>query len=116
MALIEGQNISEGGIISSRTAAAASATFENSGSEFMLVVNDSEESTLVTVVAEITTFDVARYGDVEKVETALTVDAGDVAFLGPFPPASYNDEDGIATVTMTHLEDVSVAILTVGNN
>tara|TARA_R110000851_G_scaffold30062_4_gene82179 strand:+ start:1660 stop:2010 length:351 start_codon:yes stop_codon:yes gene_type:complete len=116
MALITSQNISETGIIPTLTAAAASATFENSGSEFLMIHNDSGLSTVVECVTQVTSIDLARYGEVTKANASLTLATQTIGYIGPFPPASYNDEDGIATVTVSVTDNIRVAVLTIGNN
>ena len=115
MALIAAQNISEEGIVPTLTAASLGDTFENSGSSFVMIDNRSGSSVTVSVVAQLTAIEIAQYGEVTKANASLVVTAADTGFFGPFPNASFNDEDGIAFLTYSATATVSVAILTVGN-
>jgi hypothetical protein len=115
MALIAAQNISEEGIVPVLVGASEGDTFENSGSSFVMIDNRSASSVTVSVVAQLTTIEIAQYGEVTKENASVVVSANSTGFFGPFPNASFNDDNGIAFLTYSATETLSVAILTVGN-
>ena len=116
MALHTPQNISEDGIIPVLAGVTASEnTWENTGSEIIMIDNQGEDPTTIDVEVVVTSLEMPSYGEVTKRDASLTVTAGAMAYIGPFPAPAYNDDDGIVNFTFTETTSVTVAVLTIGN-
>lgn len=91
------------------TFAAASAggdDFSNSGSERVLLKNDSVGDVTVTFVTHITVDGLA------VADLQITVPAGEMHLLGPFPRSTYNNPStGRVEMTYSSSTDVSVAVI-----
>ena len=111
MALIATQTITEGGIIATETEAAASDTFTNNGKTFVYYKNSSGVQKTITVTTILTsTIDNSMYGDLTKSNATQVVENGEIAFIGPFPTAAYNGDDGEVTIAITPYSEGADAI------
>tara|TARA_R110002051_G_scaffold98296_2_gene168443 strand:+ start:4250 stop:4603 length:354 start_codon:yes stop_codon:yes gene_type:complete len=115
MATIAAQQITENGTIATLTATAeAGDVFSNDGTSFIYYRNGSGESKTITITTIVTsTIDNPLYGDLTKANATQIVANGETAFIGPFPTAAYNGDDGEVTFTITPFDEGvdSVAIL-----
>jgi len=116
MALHTPQNISEDGIVPILAGVTAGDnTWENTGSEIIMIVNGGEDAITIDVEVVVTSLDMPTYGEVTKRDASLVVAGTSTGIIGPFPAPAYNDDDGIVNFTFTSATSVTVAVLTIGN-
>lgn len=92
MATLTIQNISEGGLDATYSAASALGdTFQNdsAGRSFIHVKNDSAALMTVTVAPETATKDVPGFGEMNKATISVEIAASGDQFIGPFPIAAF---------------------------
>lgn len=104
MATLTVQEISRSGIVPTYGAAAGGGDqFLNTGREFLAVVNGLVDVN-VTMATQ-GTVDSQAIGDRTE-----TVSASTTQFLGPFPPAIYNDSSGYVQLTYDDVSNVTVGV------
>lgn len=110
MATLTTQEISESGKVLTMTAAAETGDkYLNEGNQIIVVKNTGESMT-ITVTAQVTALDYAPWGKSTKSNATLVVASNKEGFIGPFPPAAYNDADGYVQITYSAIEGVTVAV------
>jgi len=103
MALLTVQQISRAGLTRSLTAAAGGGdTFANDGRTFLEVANRSGGSITVTIVTT------ANVDGNAVADTSVAVGAGVTMLIGPFPPATYNDANGIVSLTYSGVTSLTL--------
>ena len=89
-------------------------SFLNSGIEFIRVVNDhASQAYNVTITAQSVNFTHNSYGAVTKGNVVKQVNAGNVAFFGPFKQKAFNDTNEY--VQLTYLTTGGAALSTVSS-
>lgn len=81
-------------------------TFPNDGKTLLYVENTAGALTL--------TFTIQKTLDGQSTTRAEVVTASENWVLGPFPPAIYNDADGLVTVATTKDLPTAVAVIGIG--
>lgn len=114
MATISAQELNETGIaaITFTAAGAEGDEFANSGSQFIVVKNDSLSSITTTIVVQKASVDSPLYGTLTKANATLVVVAGRIGYIGPFKAPSFNNGDGNVEITYSAYESLSVAVIT----
>lgn len=105
MAALTVQTCSRDGIdVSGVTPTATTGdTMGNNGQEFFLVRNGSGSPITVT-------FDIVATLDAQTVtDRAVTVNAGVMKLIGPFPPAIYNDANSAVKAVCSSVTSVTIA-------
>lgn len=87
--------------------------FLNNGHALLMIKNDDASAKTVTVTAQVTTDTDARLGKLTKANRQISVPAGEIRLMGPFPPAAFNDAAGKIQVTYSAVTSVTVAVLRV---
>lgn len=106
MALLTVAQISRAGLTKSLAAAAGGGdTFSNDGRTYFHILNGGGGSVTVTFV----TTSVVDGNAVA--DTAVVVGAGAEMMIGPFPPATYNNDSGLVSVTYSGVTSVTVAAI-----
>lgn len=78
--------------------------FQNTGDQYVEVVNGGAVQTTVTVVTP------ATVGGMAIADLTVTVGAGARKKIGPFPPAVFNDANGQVSVTCSPTTDVTLGV------
>lgn len=105
MATLTPQSISLAGLTPAYSAAGASGdVFQNTGDQYVEVVNAGVSSTTVTVTTP------ATVGGLAIADATATVGAGTRKKLGPFPPAIFNDANGQVSVACSPTTDVTIGV------
>jgi len=89
-------------------AGASGDSWANTGQEYLAVQNGSGSAVTVTLVYR-NTFDSQT-----PANRTVSVGAGDLVLIGPFPQALYNDANQRASVTYSAASSVSVAAIRMG--
>ncbi len=91
--------------LSMTAADAGGDDFDNSDNPLVLIKNDDTSSIDVTFTTTITV-------DGESVDDkTITVGAGEIALLGPWPGGTYDDADGKVSIGYTSVTSVTVAAI-----
>lgn len=90
--------------------------YPNVGNSFVVIVNSSEATSVITFAAQTTSFDSPIYGPAVKNSTTISVAAGRTAYVGPMEGQAFNDVDGNVNLTYSSHTGVTIAICVVNNN
>lgn len=108
------QQFSESGLKPTLSTAdtAAGNNFDNSlGSTILLIQNtDATNSATVTVTAQATSESVEGFGTMTKANDAITLAAGEIWVMGPFPKDAFNDASDLVSVTYSGTGDGSLKV------
>lgn len=108
---IQSGNNEQGVSLTMSNAAGGGDQFLNTGRERLIVHNGDASAKTVTITAQSTSATLSGYGTVTKADTALSVAAGAVAVIGPFPKPAFNDVSGYAQITYSATTSVKVAVV-----
>ena len=113
MATLTPQKIIDLGTVEVATAAAADGDeFINSGIEFIHIKNGHASAAyVVTITAQVTNIHHQQFGSVTKSNITKSVAAGQDAYIGPFRPSAFNDENFKVQITYDAVTTLSVAVL-----
>ena len=121
MATITAKQINETGLVhASGSAISYSQTscnsggdeFKNTGLEFIRIYNGHSGSQTVTVTANGTTsLKNPVFGTITKSNVVKAVGAGNIAYLGPFHPFTFNDADGMVQITYSAVTALKIEVL-----
>tara|TARA_R100001510_G_C7541966_1_gene129164 strand:+ start:75 stop:422 length:348 start_codon:yes stop_codon:yes gene_type:complete len=113
MATINSQQITEAGLVPTRTIVTSSDDFVNTGKEFILYTNSSGVTKTVTITAQVTSVNSPIFGTLTKANATKAVSNGETVLIGPFEPSAFNDSDQKCTFAITPFVEStdSVAIL-----
>ena len=113
MVTINSQQITEAGLVPTRTIVTSSDDFVNTGKEFIFYRNSSGESKTITVTAQVTSVNSPIFGTLTKSNASKVVTNGQTVMIGPFEPSAFNDSDQKCTFAITPFSEGtdSVAIL-----
>ena len=113
MAELTLQQITEAGDsgVTYTSAEAGGDTADNGGTTFLHIKNGSGESITVTITAETTSVDSNIYGDLTKANASIVVSASGEAFIGPFKPSAFNNNDGEIAITYSGVTSLTIAAL-----
>jgi len=81
--------------------------FVNTGSQYIVVHNDSAGAVTMTV----TTPALADNDDLEIEDRVITIGIGDISITGPWPRDLYNDEDRKVTMVFSAVTDIKLAVI-----
>ena len=74
--------------------------FYNSGAEFIKLVNDHASAHYdITFTPAVTSIKTILHGTTTKAATVVTVDDGEEAYVGPFKPNAWNDNNNKVAIT-----------------
>lgn len=105
MALLVAQTITRSGLNPAYAAAAGGGdTFANTGTEYIHIKNGDASSINVTFVTTATADGLAT------ADRVVAVPGNGERIIGPFPKATYNDEDGILSITYSAVTSVTVGV------
>lgn len=107
MAAYTVQTATRNGVEPTENAVAASDTFVNDGRTILVVDNGSGSELTVTITTPGTVDGLAI------ADKTVTVAIGDKAVIGPFPPAIYNNSDGVVTVAFNETTSVTAMCIRV---
>jgi len=109
MATIAAQAMTRTGLEETYSSAAGGGDdFINYGNQFLHIKNGSAGDITVTIVTPGTVDGLAISN------RAVIVSAGEDRFIGPFPPAYYNDSSGKVALTYSGVTSLSLAVITHG--
>ena len=108
MAVLTVEKIVRAGVVPSLVAASGGGDeFANNGREFLYVKNDD-------AAGKDLTFDIQVTVDEQTVtDRQVTVAAGTVRLIGPFPPQVYNDANGRLQITYSAVTSLTIGVLKV---
>jgi hypothetical protein len=95
-------------IANTLTMGAASAdgnTFPNTGKELVVIKNASVAPITLTVDV------VAKVDDMTVADRTVTLGAGETHYLGPWPKAVYNDDNGNVKLTYSGVVTLTLAVI-----
>lgn len=110
------KTVSETGMALAANEAACSVggdSVVNDGNTLLVVKNGDSGPHTVTITPAKTTTQADGLGTLTKANVAVVVAAGDVAVIGPFPAAMYNDATGKIAITydaVTSMEIMAVRV------
>ena len=111
MATLSKQTVIESGLEPTYASAAGGGdTFDNTGQEFIHVINGSGGDITVTITATQTAASNPAYGLLTKSNSVVVVTAGEERMIGPFPMGAYGSAPVISYSGVTSL---TIAILQV---
>lgn len=111
MATIAVQTYNESGTdLTMSSAAGGGDQFVNTGKEVIIIYNGDASGKTVTVTAQTTSFTDSKYGSSVKEDQDVTVSAGGVAIMGPFPRQAFNDGSGYVQITYSAVTSLEVAV------
>lgn len=106
MATLAAQQVSLAGLNATQNAAAGGGDdFLNNGNIILRVNNGDVSPTTVTITTP------AKVHGVAIDDPAITVPAGEFRFIGPFPPALFNNSTGKVALAYTNVTSVTVEVL-----
>lgn len=109
MAVIAAQTMVRAGLEATYSAAAAGGdTFLNYGNQFIHVKNGHSGDQTVTIETPGTVDGLAISN------RSVVVTAGEERFIGPFPPAYYNNSTGYVSLTYSGVTALTIAVITQG--
>lgn len=112
MATLNTQTFDESGTdLTMSGASAGGDQFANNGNRYLIISNGDTSGKDVTITAQNTSYEFGRSGKVVKQDQSLTVTAGGVGVMGPFPEDAFNDGDGNVQITYSAATSVEVAVI-----
>ena len=113
MATLTVQTIVETGLEATTAACAAGGdVFDNStANRFIYINNTSATNSVVTVTAANTSFTVPGYGSMTKADKVVTVTAGEIRFIGPFPKSAFNNTSSQVAIAYSLTTGHEISIL-----
>lgn len=96
---------SSGTLVSTAAAAGGGDSFANTGQEVLYVNNGGGSPITVTITAQNT-----KYLQETVSNRTVSVTNGTAQFIGPFPPAIFNDANGLVQITYSGVTSVTVAV------
>lgn len=101
----------DGSDLTMSSAASGGDQFDNTGSEVLLISNGDTSGKTVTITAQTTSYDFGLSGNVSKSDRTLTVSAGGVGIMGPFPEDAFNDSNEQVQITYSGVTSLEVAVV-----
>lgn len=112
MATLNTQTFDESGTdLTMSGASAGGDQFANNGNRYLIISNGDASSKDVTVTAQNTSYEFGVSGKVTKEDQVLSVTAGSVGIMGPFPKSAFNDSSGNVQITYSDVTSVEVAVI-----
>jgi len=112
MAELTIQQITEdGGSVTYSAAAGGGDTADNGGSTFLNIKNGGGGEVTVTITAQTTSVESSIYGDLTKANASIAIAGSGEAFIGPFKPSAFNNDDGEIAITYSGVTSVTIAAL-----
>lgn len=81
------------------------------GDVFLYVKNADATAKQITVTAQKTSKDVESYGSMTKANAVVSVPAGEIRLIGPFPRAAFNDAANKVQITYDAVTSLTVAAI-----
>lgn len=112
MATISVQTYDEAGTdLTLSSAAAGGDQFSNTGKQVVLIKNGDSSGKTVTATAQTTSFEDNNYGDSVKQDQSVTVSAGGIGIMGPFPRKAFNDSNDNVQLTYSAVTSLEIAVV-----
>ena len=93
------------------TGAGTDDIVDNDGKTLLYVKNGHTSAIQVTITSQVTSLDVAGYGDATYSNVVLSVPASEDRVFGPFPKKRFDDSDENIVVSYDEITNVTVAVL-----
>jgi hypothetical protein len=87
--------------------------FLNTNEDVLLLAQntDGTNSATVSVTAQVTSIEDLRYGTISKASQSVSLAAGAIKIMGPFPASIFNDSSGYVSMTISGTGASSVKFL-----